>query len=126
MAAAEAHAAFFGAAADPAPAGVARALGEIAPLFRLEDGSLAVLMPGVTLHQALRIAQAARRAVDQSAGDGRSQPLFFGAGVAAYHREDDPVSVLCLAERCLDTARASDGSAVVSETDPAIRHARVR
>lgn len=110
----------------PAAAAVLTALRELGQLFETGPNTAGVLLRGVTLHQSLRIGDALCSAVDRQTHGGESQPVLLSAGTAALYRDDDPVSVMLLAERCLAAAAARDASAVVGENAPNIRHMRLK
>lgn len=113
-------------ARHPSMLGITNALSELGAIYDLGAGTVALIVPGVTLHQTLRIGEAVGAAVDQRTSDGEGEPVLFSAGIAAMYRDDDPVTVMLVADRCLELACERDDSAVVGENDPAIRRARLR
>lgn len=99
-----------GASRHPITDAVMFAFGDVAPVYELTSNILGVLMPGVTKRQAMRTAEAVGHAIRKRQPDGAQ--VSFAAGAAAFHREDDPATVLCLARKCLRTA-GNDGQSVV-------------
>ncbi|MEM7695680.1 MAG: hypothetical protein AAF318_14600 [Pseudomonadota bacterium] len=96
------------------------ALRDVGAVYALSDHGFAVLGKGVSLRKGERVAKAMMGAIDGRAGKA-PVPQIFSAGLAALHRDDDPVAILALANRCLTLARESHGSAIVCETDNRIR-----
>lgn len=92
---------------------IAQALGDLAPVSRFGPATAAVLLPGKTVRQATRIADAVRTAIEQ-----RSRPdarLMLAAGITALTRHDDPVATFAKAERSLAMAESAPQSRIVSE-----------
>ncbi len=102
---------------------LAEALRDLGILYTLTDTSNGMLMADKSVRQATKIAEAIQKAIDSRVSDAVSSPLIFAAGVAAIHRDDDPVAALCLAERCLSVAEKEGQSAVIAECDPKMRQA---
>lgn len=91
-------------------------------VYAFDRDTLAMVLPGLNLRQAVAIAESTRRAVAQTAGRGAGDVLIQ-SGVVALHREDDPSAAVNLAIRCLEIAAESPVSKVVCETDPEARFA---
>ncbi|WMS42307.1 hypothetical protein RDV64_19925 [Acuticoccus sp. MNP-M23] len=102
---------------------LAEALRELGVLYTLTDTTNGMLMADKSVRQATKIAEAIEKAIGARVSDATSSPLIFAAGVAAIHRDDDPVAALCLAERCLAVAEREGQSAVIAESDPQMRRA---
>ena len=96
-------------------------------VYAFDRDTIAMVLPGLNLRQAVAIAESTRRAVEQErvahGPRGIGPNLLVQAGVVALHREDDPSSAICLAVRCLEIAAESPVSKVVCETDPEARFA---
>lgn len=101
--------------------GMRQAVETLGPVYELTPCVYAVLLKENSLRQVVRIAEAIGVAMDKRSAENPLSPLLFSAGVAAIHRDDDPVAIVCLAEACLRTADTSETSRVVSESDPEVR-----
>lgn len=110
----------------PSMAAILNALGEVGAIFEVSAGTVGILLRAITLHQAVKIGEALAHAVDKRTAGGEGKPVLFSAGVAALYRDDDPVSVMLLAERCFAEALSRDASAVVGENNSDIRHMRLK
>jgi GGDEF domain-containing protein len=104
--------------------GMRQAVQTLGPVYQLSPSVCAVLLRDNSMRQVMLIAEAIGAAIDRRSAENPLSPLRFAAGVAALHRDDDPVAIVCLAESCLDVAERSRTTRVVSEGDPEIRQKR--
>ncbi|MEM8551390.1 MAG: hypothetical protein AAGF45_03360 [Pseudomonadota bacterium] len=105
-----------GRSAQPTARALHKALSELAQPFWVAPDTLGMLLPGKSVRMAARIAEAVQKALDAQAVDAGPRVRLV-AGVAALHRDDDPVSAYLLAERCLERGARRGCAAVVTEAD---------
>ncbi|WP_108660300.1 hypothetical protein [Acuticoccus kandeliae] len=97
------------------------ALADLGKTYAIAPYAIGLCLADKSLRHTGRIAEAVEKAVADQVKSHPDAPVIFSAGVATMHRDDDPSSVVCLAEHCLRLAESEDGPQVVLETDSRVR-----